>query len=189
MLGAPLALDTSLLAGDHAKLMDEPGEALTPAAVLIAITNRSEPGVILTRRTETLRRHPGQIAFPGGRIDLGEDPVTAALREAHEEVAMPVEQVRVIGPADRYRTGTGFDITPILATVPPDLPLVPAESEVADVFEVPLAFVLDPINHDEGSGDWHGEFRCFHVINWNGYRIWGATAAIIINLSRRLRWR
>ncbi len=188
MLGTPLAPDAGLLAGDHPGLAASSHQALTPAAVLIAVTDRAEPGVILTRRTETLRRHAGQIAFPGGRVDPGEDAIAAALREAHEEVAMPMDQVRVIGPADRYGTGTGYDITPVLAAVPPDLPLLPAEAEVAEVFEVPLAFVLDRANHGEDNGEWHGKVRQYYVIEWRGYRIWGATAAIIVNLSRRLRW-
>lgn len=161
-----------------------------PAAVLIAVTDRAEPGVILTRRTESLRRHPGQVAFPGGRIDPGDsDAVAAALREAEEEVALPPAAVEVVGTAERYRTGTGFDIVPVVGVIPPDLPLRPHEAEVASVFEVPLAFLLDPANHRPASAMWRGRVRHFHEIDWDGQRIWGATAAIILNLSRRLRWR
>lgn len=181
--------DVAYLTGDHHDLDATPNDQLSPAAVLVAITDRIEPGVILTRRTETLRRHPGQIAFPGGRIDASDaDAVAAALREAHEEIALPSKRTHVIGTADRYRTGTGFDVIPVIAVVPPDLPLVPAEAEVAEVFEVPLAFLLDPANHDQGSGEWYSEVRRFTQIDWQGYRIWGATAGIIVNLSRRLRW-
>lgn len=181
--------DVACLTGDHPDLDATANDQLSPAAVLIAITDRTEPGVILTRRTETLRRHPGQIAFPGGRIDASDaDAVAAALREAHEEIALPSDRAHIIGTADRYRTGTGFDITPVLAVVPPDLALIAAEAEVAEVFEVPLTFLLDPANHGQGSGEWHGEVRRFTQIDWRGYRIWGATAGIIVNLARRLRW-
>lgn len=164
-------------------------EVLADAAVLVAITDRPQPGVILTRRTEHLRRHAGQIAFPGGRVDPADaDAIAAALREAEEEIALPPAAVAVIGVADRYRTGTGFDITPVVGVVPPDLPLVAAEAEVASVFEVPLAFLLDPANQVEASAEWQGRTRRFYEIVWGERRIWGATAGMIVNLSRRLRW-
>ena len=165
------------------------GDPATAAAVLVAITDRRDPGLILTQRTETLRRHAGQIAFPGGRVDAeDEDAVAAALREAHEEIALPPADVRVIGTADRYRTGTGYDITPVIGIVPPDLMLVPSEAEVAAVFEVPLDFVLDPANHVEASTEWQGRVRTYYEIHWGDRRIWGATAGMIVNLSRRLTW-
>src|SRR3546814_4866005 len=123
-----------------------------PAAVLVPVTDRAEPGVILTQRTKTLSRHPGQIAFPGGRVDPGDADVTAAaLREAEEEIGLPPARVTVIGAADRYRTITGFEVTPIVGVVPPDLVLTPHEAEVAEVFEVPLAFLLDGANQDRKS--------------------------------------
>ena len=174
--------------GDFAELATRPDHAMAAAAVLVAVTDRTEPGVILTQRTDTLRHHPGQVAFPGGRIEPNEDAVAAALREAEEEIALDPAQVEVVGAVDRYRTGTGFDITPVIGVVPPDLPLVPAEAEVASVFEVPLAFLLDVANHRRGSGWWRGAERRFVEILWQERRIWGATAAIIVNLSRRLRW-
>ena len=161
---------------------------MAAAAVLVAVTDRTEPGVILTQRTDTLRHHPGQVAFPGGRIEPNEDAVAAALREAEEEIALDPARVEIVGAVDRYRTGTGFDITPVIGVVPPDLPLVPAEAEVASVFEVPLAFLLDVANHHQGSGWWRGAERQFVEIPWQERRIWGATAAMIVNLSRRLRW-
>lgn len=179
------AAEPALLVGDH---RDLPAE-LTDAAVLIAITDRVSPGVILTQRPEHLRRHAGQIAFPGGRVDPGDvDAVAAALREAEEEVALPRAEVEVVGTTDLYRTGTGFSITPVIGVVPPDLPLIPADGEVASVFEVPLGFLLDPANQVEASADWMGQRRHYYEIVWGERRIWGATAGMIINLSRRLRW-
>ncbi|WP_375271740.1 CoA pyrophosphatase [Sphingomonas sp.] len=176
----------ALLAGDRDDLPAH--ETLTAAAVLIPITDRARPGVILTQRVETLRQHAGQVAFPGGRIDPGEDAVAAALREAEEEVALPASAVEVIGPTDRYRTGTGYTITPIVGVVPPDLPLHPNEGEVASVFEVPLDFLLEPANHRQRTVDWQGTERTYWEMTWEDRRIWGATAGMIVNLSQRLRW-
>jgi 8-oxo-dGTP pyrophosphatase MutT (NUDIX family) len=145
--------------------------------------------VLLTRRTDTLRRHAGQVAFPGGRIDPEDDgPVGAALREAEEEIALPSSQVQVVGEVDRYRTVTGYDVTPVLAVIPPDLALVPSEAEVADLFEVPMSFLLNPANHRRNSVQFEGAERRFYEILWGDHRIWGATAAMLVNLSRRLRW-
>jgi 8-oxo-dGTP pyrophosphatase MutT (NUDIX family) len=177
-----------LLTGDRDDIDLPPGDTLLPAAVLIAVTDRAEPGVILTQRTETMRKHAGQIAFPGGRIDPGEDIVTAALREAEEEIALPRERVTVIGQADTYRTVTGFQVTPVIGVIPPDLMLHPSEAEVANVFEVPLEFLLDSGNHVEASVEWQGHERHYYEIIWNDRRIWGATAAMIVNLRRRLQW-
>lgn len=176
-----------LIEGDIREAVLEPVSGLTPAAVLVAVTDRSEPGVILTRRTETLRRHAGQVAFPGGRIDPGEDAIMAALREAEEEIALPRSTVEVVGPVDRYVTITGFAVTPVIGIVPPDLPLMPSAAEVADWFEAPLDFLLDPANHLEREVDWQGQRRRYYEILWNERRIWGATAAMIVNLARRLR--
>ena len=163
--------------------------ALTPAAVLIPVIAREEPTVLLTRRTETLRKHAGQVAFPGGRIDPDDDgPIAAALREAHEEVALPPAQVEVIGAIDAYETGTGYRIVPVVGVVPPDLPLVPAEVEVAAVFEVPLNYLLDPDNHQVHKTEWQGRQRSYYVIEWETHRIWGVTAGIIVNLAKRLSY-
>lgn len=186
-LTAALARDDGAapMAGDDVP----PTSDLIDAAVLIAITDRAEPGVILTRRTDTLRRHAGQVAFPGGRVDPEDaDAVAAALREAEEEIALPRDAVEVVATTDRFRTGTGYRIVPVVGVVPPDLPLVPHEAEVAAVFEVPLAFLLDPANHRETSAEWQGRTRRFYEIPWPDHRIWGVTAGIIVNLSRRLRW-
>jgi 8-oxo-dGTP pyrophosphatase MutT (NUDIX family) len=183
-----MARETILLAGDHGDLALAAESSLKAAAVLVPVTDRPRPGVILTQRTDTLRSHAGQVAFPGGRLDPGEDVVTAALREADEEIALPPSAVTVVGEADRYRTVTGYTVTPILGVVPPDLVLRPAEAEVASVFEVPLDFLLDPANQVEATTNWQGRERHYYEILWEDRRIWGATAAMIVNLARRLQW-
>lgn len=182
-----MAHEPILLTGDHHDF--DPAAVTHPAAVLVAVTDRADPGVILTQRTETLRRHAGQVAFPGGRIDPEDDgPVAAALREAEEEIALPRASVVVVGVADRYRTVTGYCVTPVLGVVAPDLAYVAAEAEVADVFEVPLSFLLNGANHREATVEYQGKPRRYYEIMWEGHRIWGATAAMIVNLSRRLQW-
>ena len=173
------------LAGDTPE--DRAG-ASVQAAVLIGITDRPEPGVILTVRREHLRTHAGQVAFPGGRIDPGEDAVAAALREAWEEIGLEPSAAEVIGEVGPYRTVTDYVVTPVLAVIEPDLPLSPHEHEVADWFEAPLAFILDPANQQWKSALFRGRERHYYEIMWNGRRIWGATAAMIVNLSRRLQW-
>lgn len=161
--------------------------ALAPAAVLMAITDRPEPGLILTERATTLRKHAGQIAFPGGRVDAGDvDEIAGALREAQEEIALPPDQVQVVGTSDRYHTFTGFDIVPVLGVIPPDLPLRAREGEVADWFELPLAYALDPANRIRREIEFAGVMRHYYEIFWEGRRIWGITAAILANVSRRL---
>ncbi|AJP71356.1 CoA pyrophosphatase [Sphingomonas hengshuiensis] len=177
----------AFLRGDHHDY--DPEVAGRAAAVLVAVTDQREPGLILTQRTDTLRNHAGQIAFPGGRIDPGDaGPVDAALREAEEEIALPPHTVQVVGTVERYRTITGFDVTPVIGVIPPGLTLAPAEAEVAAVFEVPLAFVLDAANHIEARALYQGRERRYYEILWGDRRIWGATAAMLVNLSRRLQW-
>jgi 8-oxo-dGTP pyrophosphatase MutT (NUDIX family) len=178
--------DAELLAGDM--IEHDPAEG-TPAAVLIAITDRPDPGVILTVRRDTLRTHAGQVAFPGGRIDPGEDAVRAALREAHEEILLDPAAVEVIGAIEPYRTVTHYRVTPVVGVIPPDLPLEPHEQEVADWFETPLRHLLDPSNQVCRSALFQGRERHYYEIDWDGRKIWGATAAMIVNLSRRLQWR
>ncbi|MDB5672392.1 MAG: CoA pyrophosphatase, partial [Alphaproteobacteria bacterium] len=135
------------------------GEPL-PAAVLVPVVDRPEPTVILTERPMTMRKHPGQISFPGGRIDPGDDgPIAAALREAHEEIGLPPACVEVIGIADVYRTITGFQVTPIVGVLPPNLDLRPHPSEVSDMFEAPLRFLLDPARHEIRSAIYQGRER------------------------------
>jgi 8-oxo-dGTP pyrophosphatase MutT (NUDIX family) len=158
------------------------------AAVLIAVTDRPQPGLILTVRREHMRTHAGQIAFPGGRIDPGEDPIAAALREAYEEILLNPAAAEIVGTIEPYRTVTGYVVTPVIGVIPPDLPLEPHEHEVADLFEAPLAFLLDPANQHRRSALFQGRERHYYEIDWQGRRIWGATAAMIVNLSRRLQW-
>jgi 8-oxo-dGTP pyrophosphatase MutT (NUDIX family) len=182
------ALDKSpsepLLTGDDWEADANPA----PAAVLIAVTDRPEPGVILTVRHADMRTHPGQVAFPGGRIDAGEDATAAALREAWEELGLEPASVEPIAALEPYRTITGFAVTPVLAVIPPDLPLAPHEQEVEDWFEAPLAFLLDPANQQRQAMLFEDRERHYYRIDWNGRNIWGATAAMLVNLSRRLQW-
>ncbi|MEO0420489.1 MAG: CoA pyrophosphatase [Pseudomonadota bacterium] len=178
--------------GHSRKLTDQLSDAnladgrATPAAVLIAVTERANPGVILTQRPRGMRDHPGQVAFPGGKLDPGEDAVQAALREADEELALPPDQVRVIGTSDIYHTGTGFLVTPVLAVVPPDLPLVPSPTEVEAWFEAPLDLLLTRANWEDQEVHWNGKWRRYYEMDYEGFRIWGVTAAIILNLARRI---
>ncbi len=165
---------------------------LRPAAVLIAVTDRpgqaDGPGVLMIQRPTTMRAHPGQVAFPGGKIDAGETPIEAALREAYEELGVDPARVRVVGTSDRFQTGTGYDITPVLAVVPGDIAITPNPGEVAQWFEPPFGYVIDPANQHRRSADWAGTRRDYIEILWSGHRIWGVTGAIIANLSHRIAW-
>lgn len=164
-----------------------PEGPFTPAAVLVAITDRPAPGMLLTLRHASLRQHSGQVAFPGGRLDPDDaDAIAAALREAEEEIALPPGVVEVIGRSDIFRTGTGFAIEPIVGIVPPDLPLRPRDGEVEAIFEVPLDFLLDAANRELKTVDWNGGKRSYYEYLWEEQRIWGVTAAILVNLARRI---
>ncbi len=175
-----------LLEGDVLE-EEETIRGTTPAAVLVPVVDRPEPTVILTLRPQTMRKHPGQISFPGGRIDPQDSgAIAAALREAEEEIGLPPCKVEVIGTADLYRTITGFEVTPVVGVVPPDLPLAPHPGEVAAMFEAPLHYLLDPSHQLVRTVEWRGRERSYYEIDWQGRRIWGATAAMIVNLSRRL---
>ena len=189
----------SLIERIELALRDEPPNDLLPgdlieghdgeqrqAAVLVAITDRPKPGLLLTQRREDLRTHAGQVAFPGGRIDEGEHAVAAALRETQEELGLNPALVRLLGEADPYCTVTGYWVTPVVGVVPPDLDLVPNPSEVADWFEAPLDFVLDPANQRRMTAEYRGRTRHYYQINWEDRHIWGATAAMLVNLTRRI---
>lgn len=183
---AETAGDPVPYANDMRAMLTEVG---TPAAVLIAITDRADPGVILTQRPDTMRHHAGQVAFPGGRVDPGDvDVIDAALREAEEEIALSRTDAHIIGTLDTYRTITGYDIAPVLSVIPPDLPLEPHHREVAAVFEVPLAYLFDRTNWTEERVMFDGAERRYLQSLWGERRIWGATAAMLANLGARLNW-
>ncbi|MGD8326428.1 MAG: CoA pyrophosphatase [Sphingomonadales bacterium] len=160
-----------------------------PAAVLVPLVERSAHlSVLLTQRTHALSTHAGQIAFPGGRIDESDvDPIAAALRETHEEVGVAPNQVEIIGQLDEYRTGTGYVITPVVGFLDPAHSITPNPDEVADVFEVPLPFLLNPGNVETHSKEFRGIRRHFYAMPYQGYYIWGATAAMLVNLSEALK--
>ena len=161
---------------------------LTPAAVLFPIVQRgSGQTVLLTQRTAHLRDHAGQISFPGGRVEADDpSPVHTALRETEEEIGLAREHVEILGFLPEYHTGTGFRVTPVVALLTPPFELAPDPFEVAEVFEVPLAFLLDPANHKRHSLYYRGALRHFFAMPYGDYFIWGATAGMIRSLSERL---
>lgn len=186
VLAAPHPAPAELLTGDAAEQFMKDGR-IVPAAVLMAIVDRPRPTLLLTKRTETLKRHAGQISFPGGRIDPGDaSEVAAALREAEEEVGLLPDKVDILGTLDPYMTITGFQVTPIVGVIPPDLDLTPHAAEVARVFEAPLDVMLAPANHIRQRIEFQGRERFYYEIDWDEERVWGATAAMIVNLGRRL---
>ena len=164
-----------------------PDAALKPAAVLVPIIFGVEPGILLTKRTATLTNHPGQVAFPGGRMDPGETPEQTALREAEEEVGLPTAAFELAGRLPGYVTGTGYHVTPVLALMAPGYTAIPAAAEVESVFELPMSVLLDPEAPQRHRAEFRGKMRSFWVWPHAEYYIWGATAAILVHLAHRLR--
>ncbi len=165
-----------------------PDHPLKPAAVLVGLVERDE-GVtlLLTRRTDHLEHHPGQVSFPGGHVDPGDEDATAtALRETEEEVGITREHIDVIGRLDTYVTRTGFEVVPVVAMVRPTFELTPDPHEVAEVFEVPLTFLMDPANHHRHAREFEGGKRYFYAMPYRDYFIWGATAGMIMDLYQTL---
>ena len=157
------------------------------AAVLVPVIERNEPSVLFTQRTTHLADHPGQISFPGGKIDASdESPAAAALREAEEEIALCRRFVEPIGYLDIHMTPFGYRILPVLARVRPGFALRLNRDEAADAFEVPLAFLMAPQNHKRESRDWNGFTLNLYAMQFGGHNIWGATAGILRNLYERL---
>ena len=163
-------------------------EELLPAAVLFPIVKRSgEPTVLLTQRTAHLRDHPGQISFPGGRCEASDpSPAATALRETSEEIGLSSAHVEIIGYLPEYRTSTGFRVTPVVAMVTPPFDLQLDAFEVAEAFEVPLSFLMNPANHQQHSLHYRGKLRHYYAMPYGDYFIWGATAGIIMSLYRAL---
>ncbi|ATQ41774.1 CoA pyrophosphatase [Caulobacter mirabilis] len=161
---------------------------LRPAAVLVPLVERPEGlSVLLTRRSDSLRSHSGQVAFPGGRLDPGETAPQAALREAEEEIGLDRSKVSLVGLSTPYRTGTGFLVTPVVGFVRPDLVLTPNPDEVADIFETPFGFLMDPANYERRFYDMpDGQRRHFYAMSWENQLIWGATAGMLRALYDRL---
>ena len=154
-----------------------------PAAVLIPIVERDEGlTMLLTKRSEDLPVHPGQVSFPGGRAESRDDgPVDTALRETEEEVGIHRRHIDVVGQLDLYRTRTGFEITPVVGLLTPPFDMRAEPMEVQEIFEVPLAFLLDRENHERHSREWNNQIRSFYAMPYGDYYIWGATAGMLVN--------
>lgn len=185
----PVAGTCEVTRGDHNL---NPGlQPMTPlksAAVLVPLVDyQSGMTVLFTKRTAHLARHAGQVSFPGGRIEAGDSgPVETALRETEEEIGLAPRDVEVIGHLDTYVTRTGFVVTPVVGIVQPPCTVTPDPYEVAEIFEVPLAFLLDPANHRRCSSEFEGVTRHFYAMQYGGHCIWGATAGMLIDLYELL---
>lgn len=162
-------------------------ETTREAAVLLPVLDQPELNVIFTRRTDDLPTHAGQVSFPGGRLEAGDpDAEAAALRETEEEIGVPPAAVRVLGYLPPYLTVTGYSVTPVVGLVTPGFVYRPQAAEVAEIFEVPLAYLLDRANYQVEYRDMHGTRVGYHVVNYAGHRIWGATAGMLAAFRRRL---
>ena len=166
-----------------------PGRVLRPAAVLVALWHQGgATRLILTKRASHLKHHPGQIAFPGGKLDGGDSgPEAAALREAREEIGLAPDNVTLLGRLPAHETVTGFSIIPVLGRIRADFTLRPDPGEVEEVFTVPLAHVLDPENYAIEQRRWRGLWRRYYVVPYGPYYIWGATARILRGLAQQVR--
>lgn len=163
--------------------------ALRHAAVMVPIVERAEPSVLFTRRSDDLPSHPGQVSFPGGRAQEGDGSLVAtALREMEEETGIGPDFVSVEGFLDVYETGTGYAILPVVGRVRDGFALKPCTREVAEIFEVPLAFLCDPASRSEETREWQGRMRRFYAFRYETHYIWGATAAMLVDLAQRLAW-
>ncbi len=171
----------------HPELRPPAQEAAIAAAVLLPIVMRAEPTILFTQRTAHLARHSGQVSFPGGRRDPGDrSPAQTALRETLEETGIESAFVSIAGYLPRYRTGTGFDISPVVGVLAEGFTLTPNPNEVAEAFEAPLSFFLDPANRRLETRIWGDRERSFYVFSPQGRTIWGATAAILVDFAARL---
>lgn len=168
----------------------DPGPGvLRPAGVLVAVdmTRDGVARIVLTKRASALRHHPGQVAFPGGKVDPGDDgPVGAALRETHEEIGMPRDVVEVLGTLPAHRTVTGFEVTPVLALITRPFNPVPEPGEVDEIFSVPLTHLIDPAAYVIEGRIWRGQRRRYYAVPWGPYYVWGATARILRGLADRM---
>lgn len=160
---------------------------MTPAAVLVPLVLHPEPTVLLTLRSADLKAHAGQVSFPGGRLEAGEDPVTAALREAEEEIGLHTSLPEIVGELPPLLTGTGYLVTPVVALLRPPFALKPDPGEVAETFEYPLTHVTDPAKPERRSREFRGEMREFWVWPHERHYIWGATASVLVTLASVLR--
>ena len=165
------------------------GAVQREAAVLIPLIDRQEGSmtVVFGQRSATLSRHAGEVSFPGGRLEEGEDEATAALREAREEIGLDSARVRLLGRLDTQRAGSGYSIAPHVGLVTPPVALQPDGVEIVDTFEVPLEFLLEPANHRRASMVWRGARRWYSLFEYDSRTIWGATATIVVNLVEVLR--
>lgn len=190
LLSEPPALPLIPKRGDYdLNPQNRPAEKmdLKPAAVLLPLVLRQEPHVLLTQRTHHLTRHAGQVAFPGGRADANDiSLVETALRETQEETGIDPAFVTVAGFLDAYETGTGYAILPVVGILSDGFALSPHAVEVAEIFEVPLAFLLDPTNRQQQSRAFQGRMRSFYSFTYEGHYIWGATAAMLLNFAERI---